>query len=75
MLLQPVKKEMLFVTRILAFVASNPLGPMTWSLRGFHHLDDLEESSVSTHRKYDAPREHRQRPVRRLVRPSLHERR
>ena len=29
MLLQPVRNEMLFVTRILALVASNPLGPMT----------------------------------------------
>lgn len=32
MLLEPVKNEMLFVTRILALVASNPLGPMTWSM-------------------------------------------
>ena len=29
MLLQLVKNEMLFVTRILALVASNPLGPIT----------------------------------------------
>ena len=28
-LLQPVKKEMLFVTRILAFFASDPLSPVT----------------------------------------------
>ena len=34
MLLQPVKNEMPFVTRILALVASKPPGPMTWSVRG-----------------------------------------
>lgn len=31
-LLQPVKNEMLFVTRTLALVPSNPAGPMTWSV-------------------------------------------